>query len=565
MTAKQDLAGAASREPLDWHAIDWRKAHRNVRRLQARIVKATQEGKAGKAQALQHLLTYSFSGRALAVKRVTENRGKRTPGVDGELWNTPQKKAQAVPSLRRRGYRPQPLRRRYIPKSNGRLRPLGIPTMKDRAMQALYLLALDPIAETLADPNSYGFRQLRSPADAIEQCFNVLATRYSAEWVWEGDIRSCFDRISHDWLLAHIPMDKTILRKWLKAGYMDEFVLYPTEDGTPQGGIISPVLANMTLDGLEQVLGEAFPKHLRQQYKLHVVRFADDFIIVCISKEVLEEKVIPLVVHFLQERGLELSPEKTRITHVTDGFDFLGQNIRKYNDKLIIKPSRKSVHSCLNHVRAIVKANRQVTAGDLVLKLAPVVRGWANYHRHVVSKKTFQSMDCAIFKSLWAWAKRRHPNKSAEWVKRKYFKTVGGQHWVFFGRAKKSKGKTQEVWLHAVAQTPIERHIKIKADINPYDPQWEQYVEWRLGVKMASQLRGKRTLLYLWQEQDGLCPICCQPLSELTEWHAHHIVWRVHGGGDKAENRVLLHPNCHRQVHCHELTVAKPRPTVRGV
>ncbi len=565
MTAKQDLAGAASREPLDWHAIDWRKAHRNVRRLQVRIVKATQEGKAGKAQALQHLLTYSFSGRALAVKRVTENRGKRTPGVDGELWNTPQKKAQAVPSLRRRGYRPQPLRRRYIPKSNGRLRPLGIPTMKDRAMQALYLLALDPIAETLADPNSYGFRQLRSPADAIEQCFNVLATRYSAEWVWEGDIRSCFDRISHDWLLAHIPIDKTILRKWLKAGYMDEFVLYPTEDGTPQGGIISPVLANMTLDGLEQVLGEAFPKHLRQQYKLHVVRFADDFIIVCISKEVLEEKVIPLVVDFLQERGLELSPEKTRITHVTDGFDFLGQNIRKYNDKLIIKPSRKSVHSCLNRVRAIVKANRQVTAGDLVLKLAPIVRGWANYHRHVVSKKTFQSMDCAIFKSLWAWAKRRHPNKSAEWVKRKYFKTVGGQHWVFFGRAKKSKGKTQEVWLHAVAQTPIERHIKIKADINPYDPQWEQYVEWRLGVKMASQLRGKRTLLYLWQEQDGLCPICCQPLSELTEWHAHHIVWRVHSGGDKAENRVLLHPNCHRQVHCHELTVAKPRPTVRGV
>jgi RNA-directed DNA polymerase len=307
MTAKHDLAGAASHETVDWHAIDWRKAHRNVRRLQARIVKAEQEGKTSKAQALQHLLTHSFSGRALAVKRVTENRGKRTPGVDGELWNTPQKKAQAVPSLRRRGYRPQPLRRRYIPKSNGRLRPLGIPTMKDRAMQALYLLALDPIAETLADPNSYGFRQLRSPADAIEQCFNVLATRYSAEWVWEGDIRSCFDRISHDWLLAHIPIDKTILRKWLKAGYMDEFVLYPTEDGTPQGGIISPVLANMTLDGLEQVLGEAFPKHLRQQYKLHVVRFADDFIIVCISKEVLEEKVIPLVVDFLQERGLTVT------------------------------------------------------------------------------------------------------------------------------------------------------------------------------------------------------------------------------------------------------------------
>jgi RNA-directed DNA polymerase len=236
MTAKHDLAGAASRSMVDWHAIEWRRAHRNVRRLQARIVKATQEGKRGKAQALQHLLTHSFSGRALAVKRVTENRGKRTPGVDGVVWNTPQKKAQAVQSLRQRGYQPQPLRRIYIPKSHG-WRPLGLPVMADRAMQALYLLALEPIAETWADPNSYGFRPLRAPADAIEQCFNLLATRYSAVWIVEGDIRACFDRISHEWLMAHIPMDKTILRKWLKAGFMDEDILYPTEEGTPQGGI----------------------------------------------------------------------------------------------------------------------------------------------------------------------------------------------------------------------------------------------------------------------------------------------------------------------------------------
>jgi RNA-directed DNA polymerase len=402
MTAKYDLAGAASRQPVDWHALDWRKAHRNVRRLQARIVKAEQEGKWGKVYALQHLLTHSFAGRVLAVKRVTENRGKRTPGVDGVLWNTPQKKAQTISSLRPRDYHPQPLRRIYIPKSNGRLRPLGIPTMKDRAMQALYLLALEPIAEARADPNSYGFRLLRSPADAIEQCFNILATRYSAIWIFEGDIRSCFDRIGHEWLLAHIPMNKTILRKWLKAGFMDEDILYPTEAGTPQGGIISPVLANLALDGLEAALAAAFPKRLRQRYKLHLVRFADDFIIVCASKEVLEEQVKPLVERFLAERGLELSPEKTHITHITDGFDFLGQNIRKYNDKLLIQPSRKSVRACLNRVRAIVKANRQVTAGNLVLKLTLVLRGWANYHRHVVSKKTFQSMDCAIFKSLWA-------------------------------------------------------------------------------------------------------------------------------------------------------------------
>jgi len=565
MTAKHDLAGAASRRTVDWHAIEWRKAHQNVRRLQARIVKAEQEGKAGKVQALQHLLTHSFSGRALAVKRVTENRGKRTPGVDGVVWNTPQKKAQAVQSPRQRGYQPQPLRRVYIPKSNGRWRPLGIPVMADRAMQALHLLALEPIAETWADPNSYGFRLLRSPADAIEQCFNILATRYSAVWVLEGDIRSCFDQISHEWLLAHIPMNKTILRKWLKAGFMDEDILYPTEAGTPQGGIISPVLANLALDGLEKALEDAFPKHLRQQYKLHLVRFADDFIIVCASKEVLEEPIKPLVERFLAERGLELSPEKTHITHIADGFDFLGQNIRKYNDKLLIKPSRKSVRAGLNRVRAIVKANRQATAGDLVLKLTLVLRGWANYHRHVVSKKTFQSMDCTIFKCLWAWARRRHPHKNAEWVKHKYFKTVGGCNWIFFGRVKKAKGQTQEVWLHPIAQTPIQRHTKIKAEVNPYDPAWEQYVERRLGVKMANTLRGRRTLLYLWQEQGGLCPVCNQPLTELTEWHAHHIVWRAHGGEDGTENRVLLHPNCHRQVHSQGLTVAKPRPLVRGV
>ncbi len=437
--------------------------------------------------------------------------------------------------------------------------------MKDRAMQALYLLALEPIAETRADPNSYGFRLLRSPADAIEQCFNLLATRYSAVWIFEGDIRSCFDRIGHEWLLAHIPMNKTILRKWLKAGFMDEDILYPTEAGTPQGGIISPVLANLALDGLEAALAAAFPKRLRQRYKLHLVRFADDFIIVCALKEVLEEQVKPLVERFMAERGLELSPEKTHITHITDGFDFLGQNIRKYNGKLLIKPSRKSVDTCLNRVRAIVKVNPQATAGNVVLQLTPVLRGWANYHRHVVSKKTFQSMDCAIFTCLWAWARRRHPTKSAEWVKHKYFKTVGGCNWIFFGRVKKAKGHTQEVWLHPIAQTPIQRHTKIKAEVNPYDPAWEQYVERRLGIKMASTLRGRRTLLYLWQEQGGRCPACDQPLTELTEWHTHHIVWRVHGGEDGVKNRVLLHPNCHRQVHSQRLTVAKPRPPVRGV
>ena len=259
MTAELS-AGAVSDNTLEWHAINWQKAHENVRRLQARIVKATQAGKRGKAKALQHLLTHSFSGKALAVKRVTENQGKRTPGVDGEIWDTPAKKAAAIYSLRQHDYHPLPLRRIYIPKSNGKTRPLGIPTMKDRAMQGLYLLALDPIAETQADPNSYGFRRERCCADAIHQAHIVLSNRAGAEWILEGDIKSCFDRISHTWILDHIPMDKTILRKWLKAGFIGKHVLHPTEEGTPQGGICSPVLANMTLDGLEARIRARYPK-----------------------------------------------------------------------------------------------------------------------------------------------------------------------------------------------------------------------------------------------------------------------------------------------------------------
>src|ERR1700689_1710871 len=255
-TAK--TVGAVSSEAAEWYAINWQAMHRNVRRLQVRIVQATKESRWGRVRALQRLLTHSYSGKVLAVRRVTENNGKKTPGVDQEIWDTPEKKTQAVHALRRRGYQPQPLRRVYIPKSDGKtMRPLGIPTMKDRAIQALYLLALDPVAETTADKNSYGFRQQRSCADAIEQCYLALKIA-TTEWVLEGDIKSCFDRISHEWLLAHVPMDRAILQKWLKSGYMEKHVLHETTDGTPQGGIISPALANCALDGLERLLKDKY-------------------------------------------------------------------------------------------------------------------------------------------------------------------------------------------------------------------------------------------------------------------------------------------------------------------
>lgn len=264
----------------DWHAISWEKVNQNVRRLQARIVKATQQGRWGKVKALQRLLTRSFSAKALAIKRVCENTGHNTPGIDGVRLDTPAKKIATLLSLQPRGYKPKPQKRVFIPKSNGKLRPLGILTMQDRAMQTLYLLALDPVAETLADPHSYGFRRNRSPADAIERCFKVFNGKDAAPYILEGDIRACFDEISHQWLLQHIPIEKQILQKWLKAGYIYKKQLFATDKGTVQGGPLSPVLANLTLDGLEKTLAAHFnPKATskgRLLYKVHLIRFADD-------------------------------------------------------------------------------------------------------------------------------------------------------------------------------------------------------------------------------------------------------------------------------------------------
>jgi len=564
--------GAASHASADWGQINWTHVHRDVRRLQARIVQATQAGRWNKVTALQRLLTHSFSGKALAVRRVTENRGHRTPGVDRETWDTPEQKATAITRLRARGYRPQPARRVYIPKASGKRRPLGILTMTDRAMQVLYLLALDPVAETTADRHSYGFRVGRSPADAMERCFKLLSKDDRAEYVLEGDIRSAFDRISHAWLEAHIPLDKAILHKWLKAGYMEKDVFHTTDEGSPQGGPISPALANLTLDGLERLLAEHYPRTTRagKRAKVNLCRFADDFLITGSSKELLEEEIKPLVERFLGERGLELSREKTVVTHVEDGFDFLGQTARKRRwggedrAKLFIKPSQKSVKALLRTVRERIKDSRGMTAGDLIEQLNPLIRGWALYHRHVVSKAIFGSVDHAIFKALWAWAVRRHRHKTRRWVKDKYFYVHGLRHWVFTGTVRAASGQRGVVRLVAVAQVRIQRHLKIRAEANPYDPAWEPYFERRLDVKMEETLAGRRTLRRLWQEQQGLCPRCQQKITTLTGWHSHHIVWRSKGGSDSTDNRVLLHPTCHQQVHSQKLSVVKPRPVERA-
>ena len=533
-----------------WHQINWRQVNHTVRGLQVRIAKAAREGKWRKVKSLQRMLTRSFSGKALAVRRVTENRGRATPGIDGETWSTPVAKWEAISRLERKGYRPRALRRVYIPKANGKKRPLGIPTMHDRAMQALHLLALEPVSESTADKNSYGFRPNRSTADAIEQLFGLLCRKTSAQWVLEADIQGCFDNISHDWLTAHVPMDRSILRKWLKAGYMEKGRWFATQGGTPQGGIISPVLANIALDGLEAALGTQFSRRsVKAINKVGFVRYADDFVITGTSKALLQNEVLPLVTAFLKERGLSLSAEKTRITHIDDGFDFLGQNLRKYKGKLLIKPSRKNTNAFLHKVRNIIKANPAAKQQNLIHQLNPVITGWVNYHRSVVSKEAFSYVDWHIFRALWRWAKRRHPNKGCRWVKQRYWRSVHNRDWVFATQSVTPKGEPRLSSLKLAAQTTIVRHVKLKAQANPYDPQWERYFEQRYRYQIMRSPKGVKKVLTLWDSQAGKCEICNQPLTLASGWEVHHRIPRVYGGSDKSSNLVLLHANCHKQLH----------------
>ena len=556
MDAVPQTACAPSREAIPWHSIDWAKCCRNVKRLQARIVKATEEGRWGKVKALQWLLTHSFSGKALAVNRVTENKGKDTPGVDGETWSTPEAKADAMRSLQRKGYHPQPLRRVYIPKSNGKQRPLGIPTMKDRAMQALHLLALDPVSETTADRNSYGFRKARSAHDALEQCFTALGKpSKSAQWVLDADIKGCFDNISHDWMLAHIPTDTQVLRKWLKAGYVERATLFPTEVGTPQGGIISPTLANMVLDGLERRLADRIRKQKSNgaviyNPKINFIRYADDFVVTGDSPETLA-KAQEVVVEFLAERGLALSPEKTRIVPLSEGFNFLGQNVRLYGDKVLTKPSKEALAKIYDKIRDIVQRHKSVEQRDLIRALNPVIRGWVNYHRHAVSSVAFSKLDHQVWKLLWQWAKRRHRGKSRTWIRRRYWRTQGTRMWTF-ATTVIIDGKPRTLSLVYATDTPIRRHVKVRAEVNPYAPRWGDYLLERHIEQGANSLHGRARLLHLWLTQDGRCSDCGEPITRETGWAVHHAQRRADGGSERYSNLRLLHPNCHRKHHANE-------------
>ena len=530
-----------------WEEIDWQKARAYVKKLQMRIVKAQKEGHYSKVKSLQWLLTHSFYAKALAVKRVTSNSGKRTSGVDHELWLTPQAKFIAISKLNRRGYRPQPLRRHYIPKKNGKMRPLSIPTMTDRAMQTLYKFSLEPIAETYADPNSYGFRIGRSTHDAIEQCFTDLNKGKSPKWILEGDIKGCFDHISHQWLLENIPMDTQILEKWLQCGYVETQKLFPTDEGTPQGGTISPTLMNMTLDGLERLLHDRLPTRKKVNGKTHCnkmnfVRYADDFIITGESPEFLREKVLPIVREFLTERGLQLSEEKTVITHIGEGFDFLGKNIRKYNGKLLIKPCKSAVRSFLGKVRDIIKSSKSIKQEILIRRLNPVIRGWVNNQRYVVSSKVFSTVDYEIYKCLWQWAKRRHKKKSRKWIARKYWHDIDSRQWTFSVPYENqgTEGKPLYCKLEYATDTKIIRFKKIVAEANPFDEYWTDYFEEREGEKLLNSTKGREKLLTIWRRQGRCCPVCGDRITSETGF-------KVHTPAGKNSRKIMVHKECHEE------------------
>jgi RNA-directed DNA polymerase len=485
-----------------WQFINWDSVKKEVKSLQQRIVKALKAGRYNKVKSLQWLLTHSFQAKLLAVKRVTENKGKYTAGIDGVIWLSSIKKLDAAKSLTRKGYKTKPLRRVYIPKKNGRKRPLGIPTMYDRAMQAVYLLALEPVSETIADTRSYGFRPYRRCADAIcriHTIFSDKGTKRSAEWVLEGDIKGCFDHISHQWLLENAPTDKMVLSKWLNAGFIDNRKYFPSKKGTPQGGVVSPTLANIVLDGMYNTLVDNLNIGLRKTgrtyknpYKINLVRYADDFVISGVTQEILQNKVIPTIKKFLSDRGLELSAEKTKITYITDGFDFLGQNVRKQPDgKLIVMPSKDSFKAIKQKIKTVIDENKTATAGWLVYKLNPILRGWCYYHRHISAKKTFSKLDNYLWYAIWRWARRRHPNKGRKWVKNKYFCSVGNDNWVFFG----FNEKNVKVHLFKAWKIKIKRHVLIKGDANPYDSDWDNYFQSRTRSKFSKTKNKNKPLL----------------------------------------------------------------------
>ena len=388
-------------------------------------------------------------------------------------------------------------------------------------------MALEPIAETTGDRFSYGFRKKRRTMDAIRQIDTVLNRQHSPEWILEGDIKGCFDHISHDWLLNHIPMDKTILRKWLKCGAVFNGKLFPTEEGTPQGGIISPTLANMALDGLQPLLAERFKRRFINyktfHYKVNLIRYADDFIITGRDKELLENKVKPIVIEFLKERGLTLSEEKTTITNIYKGFDFLGFNIRKFGKRLYTSPSKEAQKRFRAKISDIVKGHKTCKQESLIRMLNPVITGWGNYYRYGASTAAFHDCDYHIYNLTKQWALRRHPKKRITWVADKYWHEIRGRKWTFAWKYESKNKKVNYLTLKRLSDIHYTPYKQIKGEANPFDPDYDDYFSQRKEQQMLESLKGRKSLLYLWNNQNRTCPLCGQVIDCTKAWNVNEI------------------------------------------
>jgi RNA-directed DNA polymerase len=542
-------------EPTDWNSVNWRTANRNVRNLRRRIFRATQQGDFPKVASLQKLMLRSYANRLLAVRRVTQtNQGKRTPGVDKVLIKTPTARGKLVDELGTfQPWRAQPTKRVYIPKASGKKRPLGIPTIRDRALQAMVKNMLEPSWEARFEATSYGFRPGRSGHDATERLFHLLNAQTRMKWVVDADIEGAFDNIDHDFLLqtiGEIP-GRELIRQWLKAGYMDEFRWHPTDTGTPQGGVISPLLANIALHGMEEALNVRRIKWGVGKTRLvsdsAVVRYADDFVVTCTTREEAE-RVIDRLQPWLEKRGLRLSEEKTRIVHIKDGFDFLGFNLRQYDAPgtkrrgvvLLTKPSRDSVVKIRKRLKDEWLALRGHNVNEVTTRLNPIIRGWANYFRPKVSYKTFQALDEWMFRRELRYVKYRHPNKPWSWQKDRYWGRLHRQkndNWVF--------GDTHSgVILLKFSWFNIQRHVMVKDSASPDDPMLSEY--WikrnRDGAKTLSPSRQKMA-----RRQAYVCEVCGDTLFNGEEVETHHRIRRSRGGKPTYENLTLQHLYCHDQ------------------